>query len=230
MWRGIELKDFAKPTHIIGFRVVENQDFSSTWLLSDNSEDHELLEQMIDESKPPMPEDAANDDYLLNTPFRYPPLWEGTRFGTVKERAPFYGSETVKAALVEKNYRLTQFEADSDADFDNRTLSFTSFRFIADAQDCLDLLDDPFLSFKDEIHNPDSHLVGQELGTEMRECDVDACIFESVRCSPDRNFALFTPAIFRQKSDEHTQWTCFISPQEITFRNERETKIIFKRS
>ncbi len=229
MWRDIDLTPHAHPTDLDGYRVVEDQQYISTRPLVDTDAEHDLLEQMIEESKPPKPADCSVDDYLLFTPFRYPPLRDGTRFGKITERSPFYGAESLMAALAEKAYRIEMFDRDTTANFPNRNLSYTSFKFAAQASTCLNVLLPPFDVFKAEIHDPQSHDVGQELGTEIRQCGIQACIFESARCPNENNMAIFDPSIFTRPSYEQQQWSCLIGQMEITFVIGREKKFSFPR-
>lgn len=230
MWQNIALKDHARPEELSGYRVVENQEYIATRALVDTNDEHDLLESMLEQSKPPMPADCSADDYLLCTPFRYPPLRDGTRFGKVTERSPFYGSEGLKSALAEKAHRIAQFDQHTSATLPNRNLNFTSFKFAAKASSCLDLLKPPFDTHKAQIHDPNSYVVSQALGTEMRGCGVQACVFESTRCPPARNIAIFDPSIFTGKSFEHQQWSCLIGQMEITFVIGREKKFSFARA
>ena len=230
MWRDIDLTEYARPKDLVGFRVVENQEYNSTYALVDNDAEHNVLEQMIEDSKPPKPDDCPIDDFLLFTPFRYPPLEDATRFGKVTERSPFYGSEKLEAAFAEKAHRIEKFDKDTEATFPNRNLSFTSFKFSAKASSFLNLLETPFEQYRGEIHNPKSFDDSQELGTEMRDCDIQACTFDSVRCSGAKNIAIFDPSIFTKKSHENKQWSCLIGQEEITFVAGREKKYSFKRS
>ena len=67
-----------------------------------------LLEELIEDVKPP-PGAPAGLHYLLFTPFRYPPLRHGSRFGTRAERGIWYGSRTRATAFAEKAYYLLLF-------------------------------------------------------------------------------------------------------------------------
>src|SRR5688500_4060934 len=75
------------------WRAVEAQHQVSTRKLVASAEEQALLEELIDRAKPPDPTRGALL-YLLATPFRYPPLRHGSRFGTRHERGIWYGSET----------------------------------------------------------------------------------------------------------------------------------------
>src|SRR5450631_122879 len=77
------------------WRAVEDQSVNATHKLVDSDAEQTLLEALIDGAKPPWPasERMRGLHYLLSTPFRYPPLRHGSRFGTRAERGIFYGSE-----------------------------------------------------------------------------------------------------------------------------------------
>ncbi|OJT00371.1 hypothetical protein BEE62_09960, partial [Marinobacter nauticus] len=60
------------------FRVVESQEDIATTRIVDNMQEQARLEQLLDASKPPIPEQAGKLHYLLATPFRYPPLKYGS--------------------------------------------------------------------------------------------------------------------------------------------------------
>ena len=74
-----------------------------------------LLEQLIEDVKPPSgPPPGLH--WLLFTPFRYPPLRHGSRFGTRAERGIWYGSRTRATAFAEKAYYLLLFLDGTAAD------------------------------------------------------------------------------------------------------------------
>lgn len=47
------------------FRMVETQHIAATMRLVDSEDEQALLEQMLEESKPPLPESAVGVHYLL---------------------------------------------------------------------------------------------------------------------------------------------------------------------
>ena len=51
--------------------MVEGQYRISTLKLVDTLSDQERLEQLLDQTKPPVPPECRGLDYLLATPFRY---------------------------------------------------------------------------------------------------------------------------------------------------------------
>jgi hypothetical protein len=64
-------------------RIVETQEYAATTSLVDNLQEQSLLEQMLDKAKPDYREGTENRHYLISSPFRYPPLKHGSRFGDV---------------------------------------------------------------------------------------------------------------------------------------------------
>src|SRR4030067_303703 len=95
------------------WRVVESQQRISTRQLVDSDAEHILLEDLIEGSKPEIPEAPAlaGLHFLLFSPFRYPPLPWGSRFGAKHEPSLWYGSDTLETALpAAAAYRLPRFE------------------------------------------------------------------------------------------------------------------------
>src|SRR3954463_15070833 len=92
-----------RPLDVSPWRVVEAQHQLSTRKLVDSAEEQMLLEDLIERSKPPATA-GTRLHYLLATPFRYPPLRHGSRFGSRFVRGIWYGSETRRTAFAEVAY------------------------------------------------------------------------------------------------------------------------------
>ena len=56
----------------------------------DSLAEQELLESLLEQSKPPVPGACAKLDYLLYTPFRYPPSHYGSRFRSYADPGVWY--------------------------------------------------------------------------------------------------------------------------------------------
>jgi hypothetical protein len=169
----------------------------STRRLCDTLEEQELLEEIIDEVKPPGPTDAgfAGLHFLLFTPFRYPPLPHGSRFGAVTDRGIWYGALLVETCLAEKAYYQILFAAGTAAALPNLTSIWSAFQAEIRAPRALDLTAAPFARFEREISSPTSYAASHALGASLRAAGVAACQFVSARC-PRRGtaVALFEPA------------------------------------
>ena len=95
-------RDRAAPVALQGdvFRLVESQEQVATNSLVRTLAEQALLEDLIETSKPQLPGPAIRLHYLLATPFRYPPLPWGSRFGRCFEPSLFYAARTRDTVLA----------------------------------------------------------------------------------------------------------------------------------
>ena len=71
MWTPTELASESHFRAGRAWRVVEHQYTVSTRKIVDTRSEQELLEDILEQSKPPVPRGAEKLHYLLQTPFRY---------------------------------------------------------------------------------------------------------------------------------------------------------------
>jgi hypothetical protein len=183
------------PLHLTAVRVVESQHQVSTRKLVDTLAEQALLERLIDGVKPPAPDGRLH--YLLSTPFRYPPLRHGSRFGTRHERGIWYGSETPHAAFAEVAYYRFVFLEGTSADLGLVTTALTAFTARVRTAKGVDLLARPFASHRAAIASPTSYAVTQAIGRAMRASGVEAARYPSARLTGGVNVAVFAPPVFR---------------------------------
>jgi hypothetical protein len=205
------------------WRVVEDQHVSSTFKLVDTVEEHDLLEALLDEAKPPPPdvEEGPGLHFLLYTPFRYPPLRHGSRFGRRFERGLWYGSVRIDTALAETAYYLFLFVEGTTADLlplDLRRLAFPAR--IATSRG-VDLTRNRFLEYADQLTHKSSYSATQELGTAMRDVGVEAILYTSAR-DPRQglNLALFSPRAFASRdvpADQQQTWAVTVASEGVLF-------------
>ncbi len=192
-------------------------------------EEHEILEFLIEQSKPPIPKGPEFNglDYLLSTPFRYPPLEHGSRFGKISEPSLWYGSLDVETALAEVAYYRFHFLRASEAVYKIVELELTSFVTDIATPKGIDLSVPPFLDFRTDISSPLQYQVSQALGRAMREDAVEAFVYFSARRRCDshdkehcKNVALFTPRAFKHKkhkSKSEIAWKCVTTEYSVEF-------------
>lgn len=221
------------------WRVVENQAVSSTWKLVDSKEEHDLLEQLIEESKPrllPGPE-FEGVHWLLFTPFRYPPRPYGSRFGPRTERALWYGSDALETALAEDAYYRLYFFAGSKASLAPHRVARSAFRASVATKAGIDLTREPFAAFATELTSPVEYGATQRLGREMRAAGIEAFRFTSAR-DPSRgsNIGVFTPRAFDKKKPfgAAQTWHCTVTTGgDVAYEHETvagSDRIFFRRS
>jgi len=198
-----------RPLRLSPWRAVEAQHQVSTRKLVDSNEEQELLEELIDRAKPP---DLTGGKlhYLLATPFRYPPLRHGSRFGTRRERGIWYGSQTRETMFAEVAYYRLVFLEGTTADLGTVTTQLTAFTVHARSTRGIDLTSPPFDSHRRTIASPVKYAETQSLGRAMRDAGVELIKYPSAR-DPQRgaNIAAFTPGVFGKAKPRDLQtWHC----------------------
>ncbi|MDZ7645617.1 MAG: RES family NAD+ phosphorylase [Woeseiaceae bacterium] len=196
-WR--RLLGRATPRTLLGTlsRLVEHQQRKVTLALVDTLAEHEVLEDLLEDSKP-VPDvhpRLRRLDYLLRTPWRYPPLPWGSRFGRRFEPGIFYGSLSAAALFAEAAYYRLLFLEGMETPFADRVISqFTVFDANFRTGQGLDLSQPPFDRHESTLRHPVDYGPCQLLGTELRERGIEAITYLSAR-SRERamNVALFSP-------------------------------------
>ena len=206
----------VRPLQLSPWRVVEAQHQVSTRKLVDSFEEQELLEEMIDRVKPP-DQTGGRMHYLIFTPFRYPPLRHGSRFGGRRERGVWYGSEDRRTAFAEVAYYRLLFIEGSRAALGTIETALTAFTARLKTARGIDLVAPPFAEHRKTIASPTSYSSSQALGTAMRNAGVEAFRYPSAR--DDRNgvnVGVFSPAAFGNSKPRLFQtWHCAASRERV---------------
>ncbi len=218
-----ETCNLAAAIHPIGgdlYRLVESQEQVATMQLVDSLEAQGLLEEMLDAVKPPPPPGSERLHYLLYTPFRYPPLLYGSRFGGRHEPSLFYGAQAIDTVLAESAYYRFVFwhgmETPPPAPIRSEHTLFSA-RYAAHRG--LQLQTQPCADHRATLTHPADYTATQALGNAMREAGIEAFEYPSARC-PDggTNVALFTPAAFAEPRPLEMQpWLCETTAEAVTF-------------
>jgi hypothetical protein len=197
--------------------VVEGQHVTSTRKLVDSPEEQILLEQLIDEVKPPSAGDCAGMHYLLSTPFRYPPLRYGSRFGDVSQRSLWYGAEQVETALGETAFYRLWFLQDSHAQLAPLESEHTAFRVRIKSARAIDLTRPPFAAHAAKISSRTSFAVAQQLGSEMRQAGVEVFRYFSARWQRGVCVGAFSCRPFAGPPGNEQHWHCFADGERVEF-------------
>lgn len=204
------------------WRAVEAQHVVSTRKLVDSDADQRLLEELIEQSKPPPGDDTRGLHFLLFTPFRYPPLPHGSRFGTRAERGIWYGAETLRTCFAEVAYYRLLFLEGTAAGIAPLLVELTAFRADVLTGRGVDLTAPPFDAHVERISSPTSYRDSQPLGRAMREDGVEVARYRSAR---DRqggaNLAVLSPAAFARESPRGFQTWIRVADAEAVELSER---------
>lgn len=177
--------------------MVEAQHTASTMRLVDSLADQLVLESVLEESKPTLLPGTATLHYLLATPFRYRPHM-GSRFRAAFDAGVWYGAEDLRTALAEKSYWRLRFLLDSPETPDLGPVPHTAFTASVRATS-IDLTARPLVRDRAVWTHPTSYSATQVLAAAVREAQIAAIRYESVR-DPERaaSAALLTPAAFHR--------------------------------
>jgi hypothetical protein len=146
---------------------------------------------------------------LLSTPFRYPPLPHGSRFGARHERGIWYGAETQRALFAEVAYYRLVFLDASRADFGALTTWHTAFSIRIRTSRGVDLTRPPFDAHRPVIASPTGYGESQALGAAMRAGGVEAFRYPSARDRGGVNVGVFTPVVFGAARPRNMEtWHC----------------------
>jgi len=235
MWTPTALASEARPVSGTAWRVVENQHISSSRKLVDNIDEHDLLEAILEESKPRYLPGSEDLHYLLKTPFRYkPPKKYGSRFRRPREKAGvFYCSHNIRTALAEYTYHRLQFFFNSPGTpFPENEETLTAFTIAFSADNGLNLME-PNLN-RDEAHWLSSDYAStHELALNARKADVKLLTYQSCRDTQSGvNHAILDPSAFKSKAPMSQQtWFLYLDKMEVNCRQShnkpKDGRIVF---
>ena len=211
--------------HGRAWRMVESQHIAATMKLVDSQNEQDMLESLLESSKPAQPPDTAGLDYLLATPFRYHPKHGGSRFRAESDPGVFYGAESVRTAGAELSYWRWKFLHDA-IDLEHiEPIAHTAFRVDVSTQ-IVDLRQPPFDASADLWRHPTNYEPTQQLARIAREVNIGGILYRSVRNpQPSWCLALLTPAGFAQTKPcvERQTWFLAVSRHEVTLRRDTES-------
>jgi hypothetical protein len=200
--------------------MVEAQHLASTMKLVDTSAEQDLLEELIEESKPPLPAEAQGLDYLLATPFRYQPLPPGSRFRGPIDPGVFYGAESVRTAAAEVGYWRWLFLSESAGLDRLGPAQHTAFS-VPVAGRGVDLRTPPFDCATEAWTHPRDYQATQTFARIARQAAIEVITYRSVRDpQPAWCAALLTPRAFAaRKPNRATQtWQLVVTRAEAIWR------------
>jgi len=186
-------------------------------LVGGNLPDQAVLETILDEAKPRIPDELDGLHWLLATPFRYRPLIGGSRFRRADDPGVFYGAEDRQTACAEAGYWRLRFWLDSEGLAARpASLELTLFEFHGASPCLLDLTRQPLAADHRFWRDPDDYHATQALAVQARAAGIGLLRYESARRQTGVCLAVLTPAVFRAVPEpyRHQQqtWHLWLAP------------------
>lgn len=225
IWLESEGKNHIKPLMAKIYRLVESQEQIATLGLVNNVYEQGVLEDLIESTKSPLPANTSSLHYLLTTPFRYPPLKYGSRFGTTFDQGIFYGSLNIHTALSETAYYRFVYMLGPETPYEHPISNqYSSFSVKVRSNKGIFLDQPPFSKYEPSLISPSSYTETQQLGSNMRESEIEIFQYISARDkNKGKNIALFSPQAFQSKTPaQKTTWLCQTSREEVGFMAKEE--------
>ncbi len=193
-------------------RVVESQEQVATMRLVGDLAEQAILEELIEASKPLRRPGTEGLHYLLFTPFRYPPLRHGSRFGSRWEPSLFYGSADRLGALTAAAFYRFLFWTGMEVPPPSGVLltRHTVFGAAWRTGSGLRLQDPPFDTWAALIAHPADYAASQALGGSLRDAAIEAFEYPSARDPRGGvNVALFEPSVLASRAPLwQEEWFC----------------------
>lgn len=205
-----------------GWRIVETQEIAATRAVTSSARAQSRLEELLDNTKPDIPADCRFLDYRLASPFRYPPLEYGSRFGSSYERGIFYGSTELETAFAEASVYLWLFQSGIDdlGPLKQLHAERTAFLFSLHKKMAIDLSHDLSPNELAQVCAAQSWQQSQKTGAAYRQANAAYLLYPSARWQNGSNIAIFSPDAFaHNKPLDSQQWRLQMSNEYCWFSN-----------
>lgn len=211
------------------WRGVETQHLSATTLLVDRQDEHDVLEQLLEDSKPALPA-TVKKHFLLITPFRYAPL-HASRFRRAGESGLWYGAGTLEAACAEVAHWRRRFIADSAGLANEKIVSnHTFFAALVDGHG-IDLMQAPWLACR-PLWTSDDYTHTHALAGAANAAGMELIRYESVRAPGHACVAVLVPDALHEPDgglDRTRQtWSCTATREHVMMMSELDRSLRFE--
>lgn len=202
------------------WRGVENQYASATLQLVDSHAEHDLLETLLEASKPAQPSVSTVRHFLLTTPFRYTPATD-SRFRRQGQRGLWYGALNIETVCAELAWWRMRFMLDSAGLLrDTIQTTYTFYNASMDTRLGLDLMQEPWTAWRSEWR-AGSYQATQALADAATRQGIEVIRYESARMEKGVCFAVFTPEVLHEPQGSldasRVEWICTAKRDAVLF-------------
>jgi hypothetical protein len=197
------------PKAMKAWRGVEAQHVVSTMRLVDTRDEQDMLESLLESSKPPAPAMKAPKHFLIYTPFRYRPR-HPSRFRKGGTLGLWYGAEELYAACAEVAYWRHRFVLDSAGLTKGDVMTEHTFFQASIDGSAIDLMVPPWVSAHAAWTHGSDYAHTHAVAEQAAERGVQWISYESVRAPGRRCAAVLDVAALDIVANGTTQqtWRC----------------------
>lgn len=199
------------------WRVVEAQHQVSTMKVTDTLAEQRILEDLLEETKPPIPRGCEHLDFLLLTPFRYSAKTPyGSRFRKANAvDGVFYAAEHPLTAISETAFHRTLFYAESPATpWPTNASEYTAFSCAFKSNRVCNIAKKPWLD-DDGLYHLSDYAASQAFADAARASGFEIIRYRSVRDPQGlANLALLNCTVFTKREPlERISWKLHLDAQ-----------------
>lgn len=206
------------------WRGVEAQHRVATMRLVDDLGEQELLEQLLEDSKPRHSSTAGEKHYLLSTPFRYVSAWP-SRFRMPNHPGAWYGADAPSTVAAETAYWRWRFFMDSEGLREEQVMSELTFFLARFTGTELDITVPPWNRHRDTWRNPDDYGACHELAGQVRALvpPVQSIRYESARIEGSTCQVVFDVQSLYIMNPGHQQtWVCKTTRERVMLSHDSD--------
>lgn len=205
------------------WRGVEAQHVVATMKLVDSVDEQQLLEELLETSKPDLPAKARGAHYLIATPFRYRPS-HASRFRPAGTPGLWYGAEELETACAEVAYWRWRFLTDSAGLADQALHTQHTFFRAEVAGRCVNLLAPPWIENAEAWQQPRDYRACHALAAAAREHGVEWIRYASVRRPGGTCGAVLVPTALQLAPGFAQQlWACKATRTHVFLQHDATT-------
>jgi len=211
---------------MLAWRGVEAQHIVSTMRLVDTADEQDVLEALLERSKPPLPPMKAPKHYLLSTPFRYWPS-HPSRFRPAGMLGLWYGAEELYAACAEVAYWRNRFILDSTGLLKTELLTEHTFFQAKVEGTAIDLTSPPWNAAKPAWTHGSDYSATHAVAEAARDRGVQWICYESVRAPGHRCAAVLDVESLEMVANGTTQqtWHCKATRESVMMVHETDRHV-----
>ena len=213
----IDLSDLSIEFYGKVYRIVESQEKVATMNLVDTLDEQAIIEDLIEKTKPVISAKTQRH-YLIQTPFRYPPLKHGSRFGSRFEPSIFYAGHTLQSAICESAFYSFYFMSRSSVQYEETIINHKT-SFSVEVQDAhhIDLTQVSSPKVREKLTHKSDYQFTQSVGQQLREEKVSSFRFYSARCNEQINIGVFDINSIHGEPENYLNWEIKQTPENMLF-------------